>query len=86
MAHRRHRRRSKGVSKRASRDQVVYLLPFTFVNFFGSPLSASIAADSGNPGGGDSKIEVCRSPKHTIHVSAMFANAHVSASPKVCAL
>jgi len=86
MAHHRYLRRSKGGSKRASRDQVVYLLLFTFVNFFGSPWSASVAAISGDPGGGDSEMEGRKSPKHTIHVSAMLANARASTDPNVCAL
>jgi len=50
----------------------MYLFVFALVALLASPLLASAATASVASGGGSSAIEVRRSPKHTIHVSAML--------------
>lgn len=51
--------------------EVIYLLAIARVLRFAS-VTTAVTADSGIPGGGSSSaIEVRRSPKQTMHVSAM---------------
>ena len=71
MVGHRHVRRNKGFQRLRVLNKVRYLLVLDLVAFLASPLLASADAASVASGTGSPAIEVRKSPRQTIHVSAM---------------